>query len=328
MYILSDGDNVTGLYFKNQNYFPEKIINEALEKDSYLTEAVKNDLEKYFSGEDVSFEDIPLKLTGTPFRMKVWNTIRKIPYGTVCTYKDIAEKLGEKVSFQAVGGAVSHNPVSVIIPCHRVIGSDGSLVGYAGGLDKKINLLSLEGIITKIKRCSWVNPENEKYVRYHDEEWGRPQRDDKKLFEIFLLELFQAGLSWECVLNKRDAFRKAFDGFDAKKISCYKEDKIDELCNDSGIIRNRKKIEAAVINAGIFIDIQHEKGSFYNYIKEFCGENVIYENDRVSSELSDRIAADLKKRGMKFTGSITVYSFLQAVGVIYSHEKGCFLEHK
>ena len=177
-------------------------------------------------------------------------------------------------------------------------------------------------------RCRWANPKNERYIRYHDEEWGVPVRDDRKLFEMLILECFQAGLSWECVLNKQDAFRKAFDGFDLDKVCAYDEDKLEALRNNPGIIRNRLKIQAAVTNAKIFREIQQEYGSFADYLWQWTDGKVIYETGRTSSELSDAISKDLKKRGMKFVGTTVIYAYLQAVGLIYSHDEGCFLEHK
>ena len=148
-------------------------------------------------------------------------------------------------------------------------------------------------------RCSWANPKNPIYIDYHDKEWGVPVYDDHKLFEMLILESFQAGLSWECVLNKREAFREAFDDFDVYKVSAYDEEKQAQLKENKGIIRNQRKISAAV----------HETG-------------------KTSSELSDQISKDLKKRGMKFVGTTIIYSYLQAVGVVESHEEGCFLHHK
>ena len=177
-------------------------------------------------------------------------------------------------------------------------------------------------------RCRWANPKNERYIRYHDEEWGVPVRDDRKLFEMLILECFQAGLSWECVLNKQDAFREAFDGFDLDKVCAYDEDKLEALRNNPGIIRNRLKIQAAVTNAKIFREIQQEYGSFADYLWQWTDGKVIYETGRTSSELSDAISKDLKKRGMKFVGTTVIYAYLQAVGLIYSHNEGCFLEHK
>ena len=176
-------------------------------------------------------------------------------------------------------------------------------------------------------RCPWANPKNKRYIRYHDEEWGVPVHDDRKLFEMLILECFQAGLSWECVLNKQDAFREAFDGFDLEKICTYNEDKLELLRNTPGIIRNRLKIQAAVTNAQVFREIQKEYGSFADFLWHWTDGKVIYETGRTSSELSDEISKDLKNRGMKFVGTTVIYAYLQAVGVIYSHEPGCFLAH-
>ena len=178
------------------------------------------------------------------------------------------------------------------------------------------------------KRCCWANPKNERYIRYHDEEWGVPVHDDGKLFEMLVLECFQAGLSWECVLNKREAFREAFDGFDLDTVCAYGEDKLEALVHDPGIIRNRLKIQAAVTNARAFREIQGEYGSFSGYLWHWTDGKVVYESGLTHSELSDRISKDLKKRGMKFVGTTVIYAYLQAVGVIYSHDGGCFLEHK
>ncbi len=177
-------------------------------------------------------------------------------------------------------------------------------------------------------RCRWANPDNDVYVRYHDEEWGVPVHDDHRLFEMLILECFQAGLSWECVLNKQEAFRKAFDGFDLEKVCAYDEEKMEELRQDPGIIRNRLKIRAAVNNARFFREIQKEYGSFSKYLWHWTDEKVIYEKDLASSPLSDAVSKDLQKRGMKFVGTVIIYAYLQAVGVIYSHEEECFLGQK
>lgn len=176
-------------------------------------------------------------------------------------------------------------------------------------------------------RCRWANPNNDTYLHYHDAEWGVPVYDDHKLFEMLILECFQAGLSWECVLNKQEAFRQAFDGFDLKKVCAYDEEKINALCQDPGIIRNRLKIRAAVNNARIFRSIQEEYGSFSAYLWHWTDGTIIYEKNEASSPLSDAVSKDLQKRGMKFVGTVIIYAYLQAVGVIYSHEDGCFLEH-
>ena len=174
-------------------------------------------------------------------------------------------------------------------------------------------------------RCFWANPKNERYIRYHDEEWGQPVYDDKKLFEMLILESFQAGLSWECVLNKREAFREAFDGFDLKKVCGYQEEQVERLMQNKEIIRNRRKITAAIKNANFFLEIQKEFGSFSDYLWHFTGHEIIYETGKTTSELSDTVSADLYKRGMRFVGSTIIYSYLQAVGIIYSHEDGCYL---
>lgn len=175
-----------------------------------------------------------------------------------------------------------------------------------------------------VNRCKWVNLNNDIYIRYHDEEWGMRLFDDRKLLELLILESFQAGLSWECILNKRDAFRKAFDFFDLEKICNYDDTKIKELSNNKDIIRNKLKIKAAINNAMIFRKIRQEFGSFSNYIWGFTKGCVVYETGNVSSDLSDIISNDLRIRGMKFVGTIIIYSYLQAIGVIYSHDIGCF----
>lgn len=177
-------------------------------------------------------------------------------------------------------------------------------------------------------RCRWANPKNGRYVQYHDEEWGVPVHDDQKLFEMLLLESFQAGLSWECVLNKQEAFRSAFDGFDLEKVCNFGEAKMLALQENPDIIRNRRKIRAAVGNAKVFREIQKEYGSFSDYLWHWTGGDVVYEKGLSSSPLSDAISRDLKKRGMSFVGTTIIYAYLQAVGVVYSHEEGCFLEHK
>lgn len=180
-------------------------------------------------------------------------------------------------------------------------------------------------MIKETKRCSWANPKDPQYVEYHDREWGVPVHDDGKLFEMLVLEGFQAGLSWVCILRKREAFRRAFDGFDPGKVESYREEKLEALGQDPGIVRNRLKIRAAVGNAGVFRNIQREWGSFDRYLWHWTKGQVVYETGRVSSPLSDAISRDLKKRGMKFVGTVIIYSYLQAVGVINSHEEDCFL---
>ena len=178
-----------------------------------------------------------------------------------------------------------------------------------------------------MNRCKWCNINNPKYIDYHDNEWGVLNLDDTYLLEMLILEMFQAGLSWECVLNKREAFRTAYDDFDIDKICNYTEDKIKELEENKDIIRNKLKIKASINNTKIFKDIKEEYHSFYNYLKTFTNNKIIYEYNKTTSSLSDKISKDLKKRGMTFIGSITIYSYLQAIGIIYSHDKGCYL-HK
>ena len=175
------------------------------------------------------------------------------------------------------------------------------------------------------KRCKWCNLKNPLYIEYHDNEWCVPKFDDKYLFELLLLESFQAGLSWECVLNKREGFRKAYDNFDISKVILYDEIKINELMNNKEIIRNKCKISASINNSRVFKKICDEYGSFHNYLRIFTKDRLIYETDKTTNDLSDEISKDLKNRGMTFVGSVIIYSFLQAIGVIYSHDKECYL---
>lgn len=178
-----------------------------------------------------------------------------------------------------------------------------------------------------MKRCFWVDEKSDIYVKYHDEEWGVPKHDDRELFELLVLESFQAGLSWITVLKKREAFRLAFDNFDVNKVAKYDEIKIEELVRNEKIIRSRGKIVASINNAKIFIKIQNEFGSFSKYIWSFTDKKVIKRNSSsltVSSPLSDKISKDLKKRGMKYVGTIIVYSYLQAIGVVDDHDLDCF----
>ena len=177
------------------------------------------------------------------------------------------------------------------------------------------------------QRCRWANPKNPRYVEYHDHEWGVPTHDDQALFELLILECFQAGLSWECILNKREAFRRAFDGFDLDAVCAYDDAKKASLRQDAGIVRNRLKIEAAVTNAQAFLVIQREFGSFDHYIWSWTDGKTLREVGLTHSSLSDAVSRDLKKRGMKFVGTTVVYAYLQAAGIIDSHEEGCFL-HK
>jgi DNA-3-methyladenine glycosylase I len=176
------------------------------------------------------------------------------------------------------------------------------------------------------KRCRWVPEGDELYVRYHDEEWGRPEHDDGRLYEMFLLEMFQAGLSWRLLLHKRENFRKAYDGFDVDKVAAYGEADVERLMADAGIVRNRAKIEASISNSRIFKEIQKEFGSFDSYIWHFTGGKTIREDLSVTRDgLSDEVSSDLKKRGCRFAGTTSIFSFLQSVGIINSHDPDCFV---
>ena len=176
-------------------------------------------------------------------------------------------------------------------------------------------------------RCGWAK--GEKDILYHDTEWGVPSHDDGYIFEMLILEGFQAGLSWNTILQKREKFRKAFDNFDYKKIAEYDETKLNELLKNEGIIRNRLKINSIVTNARAFMKIQEEFGSFAKYIWNFTDNKRIINKWKelsevpATSELSDKISKDLKKRGFKFVGSTIIYSFLQAIGIIDDHLISC-----
>jgi len=176
-------------------------------------------------------------------------------------------------------------------------------------------------------RCKWVNPSNPKYIKYHDSEWGVPLHSECELFELLILEGFQAGPSWECVLNKREDFRAAFDNFDVDKVASYDDKKLVSLLDDPRIIRNKRKIFASVKNAIVFKEIQIEFGTFDKYIWSFTDYKTVFEDysTRTTSPLSDTISKDLKKRGMSFVGSTIIYSYLQAIGIIYAHGKECDL---
>ncbi len=177
------------------------------------------------------------------------------------------------------------------------------------------------------KRCKWVDLKSEIYIAYHDNEWGVPVYDDRILFEMLILESFQAGLSWITILKKREAFKKAYDNFDYNKVINYDEDKINELLENKDIIRNKNKIKSSISNAKIFVKIQEEYGSFSNYIWSFTNGEIIKNKDdklNTTSPLSDKVSMDLKKRGMKYVGSTIIYSYLQAIGIINDHEIDCF----
>lgn len=183
-------------------------------------------------------------------------------------------------------------------------------------------------MVELIKRCAWAKHDLE--ISYHDNEWGVPLLDDKKLFEFLILDLFQAGLSWLTILKKRENFRRAFDDFNAKKIAQYDENKVAILMQDASIIRNRLKIESTITNASMYLKLQKEKGSFSDYLWSFT-EGKIIKNRWINikeipakTNLSDSISKDLKKRGFSFVGSTIIYAFLQAAGIVNDHETGCF----
>lgn len=174
-----------------------------------------------------------------------------------------------------------------------------------------------------MNRCKWCNVNNPLYVEYHDNEWGILNLDEKYLFEMLILESFQAGLSWECVLNKREFFKEAYDDFDIEKIVLYDDAKIEELSNNKNIIRNRLKIKASINNAKIFMNIESEFGSFKNYLLKYFKKYPIKEVGKTTSSISDELSKDLFKRGMRFVGSTIIYSYLQAIGLINSHDENC-----
>ena len=184
----------------------------------------------------------------------------------------------------------------------------------------------------KKTRCAWVN-EDPIYINYHDLEWGVPITDDRLLFEFLILEGAQAGLSWITVLKKRDNYRACFDNFNAKLIAKYDEEKVEQLMNNSGIIRNRLKINSAIINAQAFLKVKEEWGSFSKYIWHFVDGKPVKNNWKniknvpASNDISDRLSKDLKKRGFKFVGTTICYAFMQAVGMANDHTQDCF-RHK
>jgi DNA-3-methyladenine glycosylase I len=178
------------------------------------------------------------------------------------------------------------------------------------------------------QRCAW--PKNELSIAYHDKEWGVPVHDDRIWFEFLVLDAAQAGLSWDIVLKKREAYRKAFDNFDVNKIAKYNQRKIESLMKDAGIIRNRLKIESAVTNARVFLAVQEEFGSFDEYIWQFVGGKTIKNKLKAQGEIlssspeSDAMSKALKKRGFKFVGTTICYAFMQAGGMVNDHLVDCF----
>lgn len=182
-------------------------------------------------------------------------------------------------------------------------------------------------------RCSWAG-DDPTYVDYHDNEWGRPTHDDRMLFELLVLEGAQAGLSWITILRKREAYREAFDGFDPGAVACYGEAKVEELMANEGIVRNRLKINAAIANAKLFLDVVDEFGSFDAFIWGYVdGEPIVnrweaQEDVPATTPLSDLISKDLKKRGFKFVGPTIVYAYLQSIGMVNDHVTDCFVRQE
>lgn len=182
----------------------------------------------------------------------------------------------------------------------------------------------------ELKRCFWAEGKDADYVKYHDEEWGRPVHDDKTHFEFLILEGAQAGLSWATILSRQEGYRKAYSNFDVVKVAKYTPKKIESLILDPGIIRNKLKINSSVTNAKLFIEIQKEFGSFDKYIWSFVGNKPIVTKRKTHKEAlattkeSDALSADLKKRGFKFVGSTIMYAHMQACGLFMDHEVGCF----
>ena len=179
-------------------------------------------------------------------------------------------------------------------------------------------------------RCAWANLSNPLYVAYHDEEWGVPSHDDRHLFELLILEGAQAGLSWETILNKRAAYRRAYDRFDPKKVARYDAAKKRALMADAGIVRNRLKIDSSVTNARAFLELRAEHGTFASWLWNFVDGEPVVNRPRTLRDvpartpLADTISKELKKRGFRFVGPTIVYAYLQAVGVVNDHAAGCF----
>ena len=184
-------------------------------------------------------------------------------------------------------------------------------------------------ILFRMERCPWCGSEPQ-YVAYHDEEWGSPVHDERRHFEFLLLETQQAGLSWSTILRKREGYRRAFAGFDPAKVAAFSAARIDKLMSDPGIIRNRRKLEAAVRNAAAFLEVAEERGSFDAYLWDFVDGKPIVNAWRSPSDVpatsaeSDRLAADLKRRGFGFVGSTTMYAHMQAIGLVNDHLVSCF----
>lgn len=210
------------------------------------------------------------------------------------------------------------------------------LVGGVGQNErwKKLQENMIEPPMTERPRCPWLNLKNERYVQYHDEEWGRPVHDDPRLFEMLTLEGAQAGLSWETVLNKRDCYRRVFRNFDPVIVAQFGEKEVQKLLKEKGIIRHRLKIESTVSNAKSFMKIQDEWGSFDAYLWSYTDLRVLYSDFQTMSdyptqtELSATISKDLKKRGFRFVGPTIIYAYMQAAGLCQDHSRECYLHRE
>ncbi|MCB0308973.1 MAG: DNA-3-methyladenine glycosylase I [Bdellovibrionales bacterium] len=182
----------------------------------------------------------------------------------------------------------------------------------------------------KVKRCPWVNESDSNYVNYHDREWGKPVKNDQKLFELLILEGAQAGLSWQTILNKRKNYRQAFKNFNPKDVARMNQKDVARLLQNPGIVRNKLKITSTITNAKAFLELQKEYGSFKKYLWSYVNGKTIVKRPHMlkdyvpRDDLSDTISKDLKRRGFKFVGSTIIYAYLQAVGVIDEHSKDCF----
>ena len=194
---------------------------------------------------------------------------------------------------------------------------------------KKITKTRLAQLVKEVKRCPWVN-QNPKMIAYHDVEWGVPAHGDRKIFEFLVLEGAQAGLSWETVLNKRDAYRRAFAAFDSKKVAKFGKSEVRRLLKDAGIIRNRAKINSVINNAKHFLEVQKEFGSFSRYIWQFVNGKPMQDrirtmkDYRASDGVSDEISKDMKRRGFSFVGTTIIYAHMQATGMVNDHTISCF----
>lgn len=240
-----------------------------------------------------------------------------------------------KKRHQGIGRSLINYVIASSDSARLIVNADLTAVDFYQrcGFEKAGEPVTIDDITTiemvHLRRCSWVPHNDPQYIAYHDQEWCVETHDEHTLYEMFILELFQAGLSWATILHKRDNFRQAYDGFDIEKVRHYDEKKIEELMGNPGIIRHRKKIEASITNSQIFYDIVQTYGSFDHYIWHFTNNQVVYEDpDTTHNALSDEVSIDLKKRGVKFAGSVTIYSYLQAIGIINSHDENCFKYHQ